>query len=65
MIRLALCLLLGGCATNVEVLPTFDQKTESIGCCLIAAQIPPSTSLTAQVTKSPDWKLKLSAKWRF
>jgi len=64
MIRLALCLLLGGCAT-VEVLPTFDQKTESIGCCLIAAQIPPSTRLSAQVTKSPDWKLKLSAKWRF
>jgi hypothetical protein len=65
MIRLALCLLLGGCAARVEVLPTFDSKTYAVGCCVVMAQIPPSTDLSVTVQKTESLQVKLGAAWRF
>lgn len=67
MIRLALCLLLGGCtvAPRVAVLPVINPMTESVDCCVAYAYIPPSTQLSVQVTKAPDLKVKLGAKFRF
>jgi hypothetical protein len=52
MIRLALCLLLGGCTVveHVQVLPTLS-ATEGIGCCVILAEPSPSTNLSLTITK--------------
>jgi hypothetical protein len=65
MIRLALCLLLSGCAAHVEVLPTFDAKTYAVGCCVVLAQIPPSTDLSLTVHKTDSVQVQLGARWRF
>lgn len=66
MIRLALCLLLCGCASaRVEVLPTFDVKTYTVGCCVVMAQIKPSTDLSLTVQKTESLQIKLGASWRF
>lgn len=67
MIRLALCLLLCGCASaRVEVLPTFDVKTYTVGCCVVMAQIKPSTDLSLTVNKANEGvNVKLGASWRF
>lgn len=66
MIRLALCLLLCGCASaRVEVLPTFDVKTYTVGCCVVMAQFPPSTDLSLTVQKTESLQIKLGASWRF
>jgi uncharacterized protein YceK len=65
MIRIALCLLLSGCAARVEVLPTFDPKTYAVGCCVVMAQISPSTDLSVTVQKTESLQVKLGAAWRF
>lgn len=67
MIRAVLCALLSGCTVveHVQVLPIINPMTEDVSCCVAYAEIPPSTHLTVQVSKSPDLKVKLGAKWRF
>jgi hypothetical protein len=68
MIRVAACLLLGGCTVveHVQVMPTFDKQQE-IGCCVIYAEPNPQTTLSVTVQKAADesLKVKLGAKWRF
>jgi hypothetical protein len=67
MIRIALAALaLSGCALErVQVLPSFNSSNE-IGCCVVAAEIPPSTSLMVAVTKATQGTdVKLGAKFRF
>jgi hypothetical protein len=66
MIRLALlCLLLSGCATRVVVLPIVSPMTDQVSCCVAYAFVPPSTDLSVQVTKAPDLKVRLGARWKF
>lgn len=67
MIRAALCLLLSGCTVveHVQVLPTVSSTAE-LGCCVIAAEIPPSTDLSVTVTKpAENLQVKLGARWKF
>ena len=51
--------------THVHVLPTIDQNL-NVGCCVVAAEIPPSTSISLKVSKNAqNFKANLSVKWKF
>jgi hypothetical protein len=67
MIRLALCLLLGGCTVveHVQVLPTIS-ATEGIGCCVILAEPNPSTDFSLKITKpAQSLEVKAGAHFKF
>ncbi|MGF7131887.1 hypothetical protein P3T40_003370 [Paraburkholderia sp. EB58] len=68
MTRALLCLLLGGCTVfpeHLQVLPTVSEGAQ-IGCCVIEAELPPSTNLSLTVTKpSTSLEIKAGAKWKF
>jgi hypothetical protein len=68
VIRAMLCLLLSGCAVfpeHVQVLPTVSESAQ-IGCCVLEAEIPPSTDLSVTVTKpAENLQVKLGARWKF
>jgi hypothetical protein len=67
LIRIALCLLLGGCTVveHVQVLPTLS-ATEGIDCCVILAEPNPSTNLSLTITKpAQSLELKAGARWKF
>lgn len=68
MIRAALCLLLGGCTVfpeHLQVLPTVSDTAE-IGCCMVTAEVPPSTSLSLKITKpAQSLEFKFGARIKF
>ncbi|SDR37829.1 hypothetical protein SAMN05443245_5271 [Paraburkholderia fungorum] len=66
MIRLALCLLLGGC-TSIQILPSLNTTTYDVNGALIYIEPDPMTNYSAAVTYSTTtgYKLKLGAKWKF
>jgi hypothetical protein len=68
MIRLALCLLLGGCTVfpeHLQVLPAVSESAE-IGCCVVTAELPPSTDLSLKITKpAQSVDVKFAARWKF
>ncbi|MFM0141710.1 hypothetical protein [Paraburkholderia sp. RL18-085-BIA-A] len=62
MIRIALCLLLGGC---VQVLPTVDQSL-NVGCCIAYVELSKSTSGSIEVQKSPtNWSVSAKVHSKF
>lgn len=69
MIRAALLAsVLTGCTVveHVQVLPIINPNTDDVSCCVVYAEVPPSTRLSASVTKTDaGTKVKLGAKFRF
>jgi hypothetical protein len=62
MIRIALCLLLGGC---VQVFPTVDQSL-NVGCCIAYVELSKSTSSSIEVQKSPtNWSVSAKVHSKF
>jgi hypothetical protein len=62
MIRIALCLLLGGC---VQVLPTVDQSL-NVGCCIAYWEMSRSTFGSIEVQKSPaTWSVSAKVHSKF
>jgi len=58
MIRLALCLLLGGCTTGVVVLPVVNPTTDDTSCCVAYWQLSKSTAGSLEVQKSAtSWSI--------
>jgi hypothetical protein len=69
VIRIALtaltALALAGCA-HVQVLPLINPDTHDISCCVVYAEIPPSTRLSVTVKQgSAGTSVKLGARWSF
>ncbi|WP_213761833.1 hypothetical protein [Caballeronia sp. dw_19] len=68
MIRTALAVsLLTGCTVveHVQVLPTFDKQNDA-GCCVLYAELPPSTRLSVAVNKTDAGvSTKVGATWKF
>lgn len=66
MIRVALCLLLGGC-TSVQILPSLNSQTYDFDGALIYVEPDPMSRYSVSVTHSDQagYKLKLGAKWKF
>jgi hypothetical protein len=61
----ALAFFLSGC-TAVQVLPIVNPTTDDVSCCVVYAEIPPSTRASISVTKSnAGAKVKLGTKFRF
>jgi hypothetical protein len=52
LIRIALCLLLGGCTTGVVVLPVVNPTTYDASCCIAYWALSKSTSGSLEVQKS-------------
>lgn len=52
MIRIALCLLLGGCSTGVVILPVVNPATDDASCCVAYWALNKSTSGSLEVQKS-------------
>jgi hypothetical protein len=67
MIRIALCLLLGGCTTGIQVLPVVDQKTQTVSCCIAYVESGKSTdgSIEVQNSTTKGVSVKLGARWKF
>jgi hypothetical protein len=62
MIRIALCLLLGGC---VQVLPTIDQSM-NVGCCIALIELSKTTNGSIEVQKSPTtWSVSTKVRTKF
>jgi hypothetical protein len=62
MIRIALCLLLGGC---VQVLPAVDQSM-SVGCCIALIELSKTTNGSIEVQKSPTtWSVSAKVHRKF
>lgn len=68
----ALVLALSGCetaedvATRLQVLPTLDASTMTLGCCALDAEIPPATDLSLTITKPAQAvEFKGSVHWKF
>jgi len=58
MIRLILCLLLGGCTTGVVVLPVVSPVTEDTSCCVAYWKLSKSTAGSLEVQKSAtSWSI--------
>lgn len=63
MIRILLCLLLGGC---VQVLPVVDPHTDSVSCCIAVAEINRTTEATLQITKpAANLQVKFGVRAKF
>jgi len=67
MIRLALCLLLGGCTTGIQVLPVVDQRTDAVSCCIAYVEAGKNTdgSIEIQNSETKGISIKLGARWKF
>ena len=70
MIRVALAALaLSGCTIveHVQVLPTVAAGNDiQLGCCVVYAELPPSTQLSVSVKKgNAGVSVKAGARWRF
>lgn len=71
MIRTLLMLAiapLAGCsiAEHVQVLPLINPDLADVSCCVVYAEIPPSTRLSLSVSKgNAGVKVKAAAKWKF
>jgi hypothetical protein len=62
MIRIAICLLLGGC---VQMLPTVDQSL-NVGCCIAYVEFSKSTSGSIEVQKKPStWSVSAKVHTKF
>lgn len=60
--------MLSGCTLvqHVQVLPIVNTTTYDVNCCVVYAEIPPSTRASISVTKNTSGvKVKASVKWRF
>lgn len=64
MTRALLCLLLGGC---VQVVPIFDQQTDSVSCCEAVAEFSRTTDGTVQIQNiaTNGVSVKIGARWKF
>jgi len=67
MIRLALCLLLGGCTTGIQVLPVVDQRTDAVSCCEAIVEVNRTTdgTLAIQNSETKGVSVKLGARLKF
>lgn len=64
MIRLALCLLLGGC--GVVVLPVVNPATDDVSCCIAYWSLDKSTSGSLEVKKSETaWSVNSKLRIKF
>ncbi|MBN3813278.1 hypothetical protein [Paraburkholderia sp. Ac-20347] len=63
-----LAALLTSCSIieHVQVLPTVNPTTYDVSCCVVYAEIPPSTHLSITMKKAnTGTTVKLGARWRF
>lgn len=69
MIRAVLVMLaLSGCTVieHVQVLPQINPDTYDLSCCVVYAEIPPSTRVSVTVKKSnTSFSIKAGARWQF
>jgi hypothetical protein len=68
VIRIALCLLLGGCGVveHVQVVPVIDQRTQALSCCIAYVEGKSADgSIEVQNSEIKGVSVKLGARWKF